>query len=177
MTGLSQNSPSISFAAANGYTPVSIYAGNDFLKQHFDDFARVSAEHGRPSSRETHHVVRDILVADTDAEARRIALEGGMGEAWREYLLPTYHRFGVLAGLAHDKTVNLADIDLNYLADHVWIIGSPATVQEKMEKWCDDIGGTFGTLVMYSYDYSKDPKPWEESMHRIAKDIMPKIGK
>ena len=176
MTGLSPDSPSIKFAAAHGYIPTSIYAGNEFLRNHFEIFEQTSAAHGRPGGRETHHVVRDIVVADTDAEARRIAIEGGLGNAWKQYLLPTYHTFGVLSGLLHDKAVDLADVDLDYLADHVWIVGSPETVKEKMQKWCEEIGGSFGTLVMYSHDYSDDPAPWEESMQRLAKEIMPEVG-
>lgn len=177
MTGLSPNSPSITYAARHGYIPASVYAGNEFLRNHLEIYAKTCAECGRKADRSVHRVVRDVFVADTDAEARRLAIRGGMGRAWGGYLKPTYHRFGVLAGLAHDPSVNLADIDVEYLAEHVWIVGSPDTVAEKLERWCDQLGGAFGTLLIYSYDYIDNPKPWEESMQRLTREVLPKLQK
>lgn len=175
MTGLSAPSPSINYAAEHGYIPASIYSGNDYLRSHFESYAAVSAANGFDSDRSIHRVVRDVVIADTDAKARRLAMEGGLGHAWTEYLKPTYERFGVLPGLLHDKSVDPADVDADYLAEHVWIVGSPETVTEKLQKWCDDLGGAFGTLLIYSHDFIDDPKPWEESMRRLAIDVAPKI--
>ena len=175
MTGLSSPSSSITYAAEHGYLPVSVYAGNKFLRDHFKTYVEVSAANGRKSDLSMHRVVRDVLVADTDAEARRLAINGGMGAAWKDYLTPTYHRFNVLQGLLHDSSVNLADVDGEYLAEHVWIVGSPKTVQEKIQKWVDELGGAFGTLLIYSYDYLDNPKPWEESMRRLATEVLPNI--
>lgn len=175
MTGLSPNSPSIRFAAERGWLPASVYSGNAGLIDHFNIYAEVSAKHGRKGDRSMHRVVRDVLVADTDAEARKLAIEGGMGRAWKEYLLPVYHAFGIFEGLLQKTGKSKSDVDANFLADHMWIVGSPSTVQEKLEQWCDELGGAFGTLMIYSYDYIDDPKPWEESMRRLAQDITPKI--
>jgi alkanesulfonate monooxygenase SsuD/methylene tetrahydromethanopterin reductase-like flavin-dependent oxidoreductase (luciferase family) len=175
MTGLSAPSPSIAFAAKNGYIPASVYAGNDFLRSHFESYARISAENGRKSDRSIHRVVRDVFIADTDAEAKRIAINCGLGRAWMEYLLPTYKMFGVLKGLLRKPTDDIDSVDVDYLADHVWIVGSPKTVTEKFEKWFDDLGGPFGTVLIYSHDYIDDPKPWEESMRCLATEVAPKL--
>lgn len=177
MTGLSSPSPSITYAAEHGYLPVTVYSGNTFLRDHFKTYEEVSASKGRKVDRSIHRVVRDVFVAETDAEARRLAIKGGMGRAWREYLTPTYHRFNVLQGLLHDASVNPSDVNEQYLAEHVWLVGSPETVREKLEKWTDELGGAFGTLLIYSYDYMDDPKPWEESMHRLAKEVLPRLKK
>lgn len=174
MTGLSAPSPSIKFAASRGYLPASVYAGNAFLRSHFDDYAEIAAANGHPVGRHLHRVVRDVVVADTDAEAIALAKKG-LGRAWEAYLKPTYERFGVLNGLLHDPSVNPADVDADYLAEHVWIVGSPETVAEKFEKWFDDLGGPFGTLLIYSHDYIDDPSPWEESMKRLAQEVAPKL--
>lgn len=176
MTGLSAPSPSIKFAAERGYLPASVYAGAQFLGSHFKDYQEISAKHGRTVDRSVHRVVRDVFVADTDAEAKRRAIEGGMGRAWREYLRPTYHRFGILAGLLHDKTVDLSSVDEAYLAEHVWICGSPDTVVRKFQEWFEELGGPFGTHLIYSYDYFDDPKPWEESMRRFAQEVAPRLS-
>ncbi|HKQ84675.1 MAG TPA: LLM class flavin-dependent oxidoreductase [Steroidobacteraceae bacterium] len=176
MTGLSAPSASIKFAATQGYIPASVYAGNDFLRNHFDSYKEIAEQRGRSYSRSIHRVVRDVFVADSDKEARRLAIEGSLGRAWKEYLLPTYQRFGVLPGLMSDKSVSVEDVDVNYLAEHVWIVGSPETVVRKFQEWFDQLGGPFGTLLMYSHDYIDNPKPWEESMKRIVKEVVPKLA-
>lgn len=176
MTGLSSPSSSIKLAAARGYLPASVYAGNHFLRSHFNDYKEISAAHGRTADRSVHRVVRDVFVADTDAEAKRRAINGGLGRAWKEYLLPTYHRFGVLNGLLHESTVDPATVDLDYLAEHVWLVGSPDTVVAKIQRWFDELGGPFGTLLTYSHDFLDDPKPWEESMRRLATEVAPRLS-
>ena len=32
-----------------------------------------------------------------------------------------------------------------------------------------------GQIVMNTHDYADDPKPWVESMHRIAKEVVPHV--
>ena len=176
MTGLSPGSPSIRYAAQRGWMPASVYSGDEALIDHFNIYAETAAKHGRKGDRSMHRVVRDVFVADTDAEARKLAIEGGMGRAWNEYLLPVYHRFGIFDGVLERTGMSKSDVDAGFLADHMWIVGSPETVQEKLEKWCHDLGGAFGTLMIYSYDYIDNPTPWEESMRRLSQEICPKIS-
>jgi len=176
MTGLSSPSPSITFAATRGYLPVSVYAGNPFLRSHFETYKATSEQHGHRAERSMHRIVRDVVVARSDAEARELAIQGGIGRAWREYLTPTYHRFNVLQGLLHDSSVDASKVDSAYLAEHVWIVGSPETVVRKFRQWFDELGGPFGTLLIYSHDYLDNPKPWEESMRLLAKEVAPHLG-
>lgn len=173
MTGLSAPSPSIGFAGSRGYIPASVYAGNEFLRSHFETYKEKMEEGGRKADRSMHRVVRDVIVADTDEEARKLAVEGGIGRAWKEYIKPTYERFGVLKGLLHDPDMDPANVDADYLAEHVWIVGSPDTVKQKMQAWFDDLGGQFGTLLIYSHDYIDNPEPWERSMELLVKEVAP----
>ena len=174
LTGLSADSPSIRFAGANGYLPLSVYAGVSFLKNHWEVYSQAAAEAGHPAKRQDHHVVRDVFVADTDAEARRLAKDGGMGRAWREYLLPVYQRFGIADGLVEGTDVAPADIDLDFLAEHVWICGSPDTVAAKLEQFQETTGG-FGTIMVYGHDYLDDPGPWNESVQRLTEEVAPRV--
>lgn len=174
MTALSARSPSIRYAGEHGYIPLSVYAGDDFLRQHWADYEEAATKAGHPADRSVHHVVRDVFVAETDAEAKRWAIEGALGHAWTEYLLPTYKRFGILEGLMHDPSMNPDEIDLEYLAEHVWIVGSVDTVVEKFDRWMDSTGG-FGTIMAYSHDYADTPEPWVESMHLLAKEVAPRV--
>jgi len=175
MTGLSPNSPSIRYAGAHGYSPASVFSSSSAVLEHFDIYREAAAKAGRPTAgtRARHRVVRDVFIADTDAEARKLALEGGMGRAWTEYLLPTYHRFGIAEAIVEGTSYSVSDVTPEYLADNFWLVGSPETVREKMEKWIDTLGGGFGTLLIYSYDYMDNPTPWEESMARLAQEVTP----
>ncbi|TFC75863.1 LLM class flavin-dependent oxidoreductase [Cryobacterium sp. TMS1-20-1] len=174
VTGLSANSPSIKFAGERGYLPISVYSGDKFVRQHWNTYEEAAVTAGRTPDRASHHVVRDVFIADTDKEARRLAVEGGMGRAWEEYLLPVYKRFGILGGLLHDESIDPADVNAEYLADHVWFVGSAETVTEKIQEFADSTGG-FGTLMPYSYDYIDNPEPWNNSLEILGREIMPKI--
>jgi alkanesulfonate monooxygenase SsuD/methylene tetrahydromethanopterin reductase-like flavin-dependent oxidoreductase (luciferase family) len=175
MTGLSSPSSSIAFAGKNGFLPASVYAGNAFLRSHFDTYAEEMAKAGRKAERSAHRVVRDVIVAETDAEARKLAIDGGIAHAWEQYIKPTYQRFGVLKGLLHDPDFDPDKVDGEYLAEHVWIVGSVETVRQKLQKWCDDLDGGFGTLLIYSHDYIDNPAPWERSMELLVKEVAPQI--
>lgn len=176
MTGLSAPSSSLNFAAAHGYLPTSIFISDAVLNQHFSDYQRISAEKGYNMDRSSHRVVRDVVVADTDAAARKLAIEGGVGAAWESYLMPVFKRFGMLEHFLTKPGQSVSDIDLEFLADNVWIVGSPETVREKMDAWCDRLGGAFGTLLIKGHDYMNDPQPWIESMQRLAGEVVPHVG-
>lgn len=175
MTGLSPNSPSIAYAGAHGYSPASVFSCNSALIDHFRVYREASAKAGRVGDRSMHRVVRDVFIADTDAEARKLALEGGMGRAWEEYLLPTYHSFGLAEAMVEGTKYSVSDVTPEFLADHFWLVGSVETVREKFEAWTDQLGGGFGTLLVYSYDYIDNPTPWEESMARLAQEVVPNL--
>lgn len=174
ITGLSANSPSIKFAGSRGYLPVSVFSGVDALNNHWETFENASKEAGRTPDRADHHVVRDVFVADTDEEARRLAKEG-IGVAWETYLLPVYKQFGLLDSMITDPNMTSADIDLDWLCDNVWVVGSPDTVLERLQEWRQQ-NGEFGTLMVYNHDYLDNPSPWNESVRRLSQEVAPKLG-
>jgi hypothetical protein len=45
-----------------------------------------------------------------------------------------------------------------------------------MEAWFDDLGGPFGTLLIYSHDYLDNPEPWEHSMDLLVNQVAPKLS-
>lgn len=173
VTALSEHSSSIKMAGERGYIPLSVYAGDKFLKNHWRDYETAATANGHTADRSVHHVLRDVFVGETDAQAMKDAKEGGLGRAWKEYLLPTYQRFGIIDQLI-EPGVDPMSVDLDYLAEHVWIVGSVETVTEKFNAWQKDIGG-FGTIMIYSQDYSQNPEPWLRSMHLLAQEVAPNV--
>jgi alkanesulfonate monooxygenase SsuD/methylene tetrahydromethanopterin reductase-like flavin-dependent oxidoreductase (luciferase family) len=177
VTAMTMNSPSIAWAGEEGYAPSSFFGGSELLRSHWDTYSAVAAEHGHTPDRSRWSVVREMFVAETDQEAKRHAIEGGMGECWRRYLLPIYKRFGIFNGYVDDSGTQIdpSEIDVEFLAEHVWLCGTPDTVVEKIERMVDLSGGRWGTMCMVSHDYIDNPEPWIQSMNMIAKEVIPRI--
>ncbi len=177
MTSISRRSTSMRFAGEQGFSPILFYSGTDQVRGSWEVYAEGAASSGRTVDRSQMRVSRDVIIADTDAEAKKLALEGGVGRVWEKYLLHAYSAFGLLNGFVEDSGTGIdpADVDMNFVAEHVWICGSPETVTEKMDKMIADTGG-FGTFVLNTHDYIDDPKPWIESLQRFGRDVAPNVS-
>ena len=66
-------------------------------------------------------------------------------------------------------------VDVEYLADHMWLIGSPDTVSNKIRKLYNDVGG-FGSLLVLVYDHWQNQKGWEKSTRLLAEEVMPQVA-
>jgi alkanesulfonate monooxygenase SsuD/methylene tetrahydromethanopterin reductase-like flavin-dependent oxidoreductase (luciferase family) len=115
-----------------------------------------------------------VFIADTDAEALRLSAGGMMGRMMREYFLPLLAAFGFTEYLKHDAGVADSDVTPDYCARHNWLVGSPDTVADKLHGIYDEVGG-FGTLLVFCFDYSEEPKAWQHSMELLAHDVMPRF--
>lgn len=173
VTGLSKNSPSLRFAGENGWMPVSIFSGSSILKSHWETYAEAASANGHTPDRSKYHVSQTVFVADTDAEAKKWALKG-IGYAFEHYLWPIWDRFGLLDGFIEDKGATRADVDLEWICDNVWVVGSPETVRDKLNELFAFTGG-WGTLQVEGHDYMDNPEPWFESLTRIAQEVAPNI--
>lgn len=175
VTGISVNSPSMRLAGENGWMPFTVYSGQHQLRSHWATYLEGAESTGVTADRSKHHVMMDVFVAETDKEARRWAIDGGLGYCWQEYLLPIYKRHGFLQGYLDDAGATESDIDMEFLADHVWIVGSPQTVIEKLGALFDATGG-WGTILVQSQDYSDTPEPWNESLRLLANEVAPHVS-
>ena len=116
-----------------------------------------------------------MFVAETDAEAWRLSVGGMMGRMMREYFLPLLANFGFLEYLKHHPDVPDSDVTAEYCAQHNWLIGSPATVAEKLERVYDDVGG-FGQLLVFGFDYVDNPQAWHTSLRLLMQEVLPKVA-
>jgi alkanesulfonate monooxygenase SsuD/methylene tetrahydromethanopterin reductase-like flavin-dependent oxidoreductase (luciferase family) len=97
-----------------------------------------------------------------------------MGRMMREYFLPLLGQFGFLDYLKHDPSAADSDVTPEYCAKHNWIVGSPKTVVEKIEKIYDEVGG-FGQLLVFGFDYADNPKAWQHSLELLSKEVLPRV--
>jgi alkanesulfonate monooxygenase SsuD/methylene tetrahydromethanopterin reductase-like flavin-dependent oxidoreductase (luciferase family) len=120
-------------------------------------------------------MVREVFVAETDDEAYRLSVGGMMGRMMNEYFLPLLANFGFLEYLKHRPDVPDSDVTVAYCARHNWLVGSPATVAEKLARVYDDVGG-FGQLLVFGFDYLDNPEPWHNSLRLLAEDVLPRVA-
>ena len=174
IAGLTPNSENHRLAGAKGYIPVSLSVSPDpsVTARHWDAVVAGAATTGRTPDRDQWRVIRDVFVAPTDAEARRLAVDGIMGRCWREFLLPVYLALGLGPMLKADPTMPDAALTLDYLADHLWLVGSPATVARRIDALQHRVGG-FGHLLAVSYDASNERATWERSLRLLIDEVLP----
>ncbi|MDF2443078.1 MAG: 2,5-diketocamphane 1,2-monooxygenase [Subtercola sp.] len=177
ITGLSTSSPSHILAGQRGWTPISFFGGSALLKSQWDVYSKAVIERGDVPNPGRFKVARDVFVAKTDEEAREQAINGPLGYAWSKYLMPVYKKYRILKGFIDDadKKIDIDDVDLDYLADHVWLIGSPETVIKKIEKTFEQTGIRYGQIAVNTHDALDDPAPWVESLRLFASEVTANI--
>jgi len=130
---------------------------------------------GKTPSRKDWRITRDVWVADSDDEAYDQAINGMLGRVWGEYLLPLFDQFQLLHVIKHDSEIPDSAVTPEYMAEHVWLIGSPDTVEKKILSLYEMCGG-FGTLLSLVYDNIDNQKGWEKSMKLLAEEVMPRFA-
>jgi alkanesulfonate monooxygenase SsuD/methylene tetrahydromethanopterin reductase-like flavin-dependent oxidoreductase (luciferase family) len=175
IAGLSPNSDTLKLAGERGFLPMSLNLNPSYIASHWGSVEAGAAKTGRTPDRGDWRMIREVFIAETDEEAYRLSCGGMMGRMMREYLLPLLGSFGFLQYFKHDPDVPDSDVTPEYCAKHNWLVGSPATVAEKLERMYHEVGG-FGTLVALGFDYStENPTAWHESLQALATEVMPKV--
>ncbi len=175
VAGLSSRSDTLKLAGEHGFLPMSLNLSPGYVASHWEAVEEGAARAGRATSRADWRMVREVFVAETDEEAWKLSVGGPMGRMMDEYFLPLLGNFGFLEYLKHDLDVPDSDVTAEYCAEHNWLIGSPSTVAEKLEKVYDDVGG-FGHLLVFCFDYADQPKAWETSLGMLANEVMPRVA-
>ena len=174
VTALSPKSPAMTMAGERGYIPVNLGLGNQYLKENWDTYEQAMNAAGREADRGTWRLGRDIVIADSDKEAKKRALEGPVGIVWRDYLLPLFTKFGLLGIMKHRPDIADADVTLEYLADHNWLVGSVDTVADKLATVWGESGG-FGCLLTTAYDHLDHMDHWRESIRAFNDEVAPRF--
>lgn len=174
VAGLSANSDTLKLAGERGYLPMSLNLNPAYVGSHWDAVEAGARSAGRSADRNQWRMVREIFVADSDAEAMRLAVDGAMGRMMREYFLPLLGNFGFLDYLKADPSHSDADVTPEYCARHNWLVGSPETVAEKLEAVYDEVGG-FGQLLVFGFDYLEQSEAWHTSLGLLMNEVLPKV--
>jgi alkanesulfonate monooxygenase SsuD/methylene tetrahydromethanopterin reductase-like flavin-dependent oxidoreductase (luciferase family) len=175
VAGLSKQSDTLKLAGERGYLPLSLNLNPAYVASHWEAVEIGAARTGRTPKRSDWRLVREVFVAETDEEAWRLSVGGMMGRMMREYFLRLLGNFGFLEYLKHDQSVADSDVTAEYCARHNWLIGSPATVAEKLERIYHEAGG-FGGLLVFGFDYADNPEVWHNSLRLLAEEVGPRVA-
>jgi alkanesulfonate monooxygenase SsuD/methylene tetrahydromethanopterin reductase-like flavin-dependent oxidoreductase (luciferase family) len=175
LAGVNANSDTLVLAGERGFIPMSInFVPARLLRTHWDAVDTGAKRSGRTPHRATWRIARDVLVADTDAEARRLALSGPLARDYRDYFLKLLPKIRGLDLLKVDPAMADRDVTLDYLLDNIWVVGSPDTVAAKLQRLHDDVGG-FGTLLVIAHEWQ--PRGvWEHSMTLLKEQVVPRVA-
>ena len=117
--------------------------------------------------------INDKLISQSGKE-NQYQLHEEMGRMMTEYFLPLLGHFGFKDYLKASPDVPDSDVTAEYCARNNWIVGSPATVTEKIEKIYHEVGG-FGTLLVFGFDYKHKPEAWHNSLRLLKQEVMPRL--
>lgn len=171
MTGMQPASPTLTIAGKNGMIPLSQQVNTTTLCKQWETYTAAAEKAGHAQDRSEWRVYRDYFVADTDEEARELVINGPVAETWREFLIPAYTKYNLL-GLIGDQGMDPSDVTIEWMADNFWLVGSPATVANKVRKLDAEVGGC-GSIICYTYDFSGNPDVYERSFRLLQEQVMP----
>jgi alkanesulfonate monooxygenase SsuD/methylene tetrahydromethanopterin reductase-like flavin-dependent oxidoreductase (luciferase family) len=161
-------------AGERGFIPMSSsLLSRRYLADHWKLVEDGAQKAGRPAKRGDWRVARDILVGPTPAIAReraRIVL----GRNYERHQLP--NRVGTIQMASTKLDPSLPDeaVTVDYLMDHLWIIGDPAECAEKIHQLHEESGG-FGSLLSITTD--SDNPAWDhESLRLLIDDVGPRVS-
>ena len=175
MAGLSPMSSTMKQAGLQGCIPMSFNVGREYLSGHWYKYVEGAEAAGHTPDRNEWRVAHNILVADTDEEAMDLALNGAMGQTYREWMLPAYEKAGMIQIMLPELGVTkAADVPLEYLAEHKWLVGSPDTVVKKLQTDLEVSGG-FGSIIGFTFDYLDQPEAYRRNLELIGTEVLPQI--
>jgi alkanesulfonate monooxygenase SsuD/methylene tetrahydromethanopterin reductase-like flavin-dependent oxidoreductase (luciferase family) len=182
MTGVQPTSPTFVDAGRRGFSPMSQQVGMAALLKQWETYEEAATAAGRTPDRANWRVMRDVFVAETDAEARRLFIEGPAGRTWDELVLPTFRavrdRGGkkyALGELLLDPGMAIEELTLEWLVDNFFLIGSPDTVVEKITRFDEELGG-IGALLSFTFDFSQESETYRRHLELLGREVGPRIA-
>jgi alkanesulfonate monooxygenase SsuD/methylene tetrahydromethanopterin reductase-like flavin-dependent oxidoreductase (luciferase family) len=174
LAGISLKSDTLELAGEKGWIPMSInFCPDRVLKSHWASVVEGAAKTGRTPDRADWRVARDIFVADSTKEARKMALEGVLARDFEQYfrrLIPKGRGMGILK---KDLDMPDSDVTSEYMMDNVWIVGSREEVTEKLAALNAEVGG-FGMLLAMGHEWLPHDA-WMDSMGMLINEVLPAI--
>ena len=175
VAGLSKNSDTLKLAGERGFLPMSLNLNPAYVASHWDS-VEAGARRGRPHARPPR-------LAPGARGLRRRDRRGGVAAFGRLHdgpddgrVLPATARQFRLPRIpeAQPRGARQRRDGRSTARSHNWLVGSPATVAEKLEKVYEDVGG-FGQILVFGFDYAENPEAWRTSLGMLQEEVAPRL--
>jgi alkanesulfonate monooxygenase SsuD/methylene tetrahydromethanopterin reductase-like flavin-dependent oxidoreductase (luciferase family) len=175
MPAMNRNSPSMKLAGQRGFQPFGhcLVAGN-VLADCWTTYEKAAIEAGRRPNRADWKVCRSIFLADSTAEARRLARTNSLGQNY-QYIGRLFDKGLGRKMYKRDLAMSDADCNMDFLMGEQIIAGDVSEVLRRLLLLIEETG-PFGTLILMSYDWD-DKAQWLRSMELFAHELMPALNK
>ncbi|MBM3458125.1 MAG: LLM class flavin-dependent oxidoreductase [Armatimonadetes bacterium] len=172
---ISRASVGLAKAAEQGFRFIShhmLHPG--VLRDQWSAYTAAAEAAGRTATPADWAVSRNIFVAETTAEAQRMARENSLGRCI-QYILGLTRTAGHrgLVAWKRDAEQPDADCNLDYFLREVVIAGDPKSVTEQVLALREQVG-PFGTLVLTAHDWD-DRRSWVRSLELFAHEVLPRL--
>ena len=174
VAGTSQGSAALRMAGERGWMPMSSsLLAPVHLKDHWPLVEAGAKSAGRIADRREWRIGRDVFVADTAAEARDRA-RAVLGRNYVRHQHPNRVGTSQMASCKIDPNLPDDAIDVDYMMEHMWIVGDPSQVADQVRRLYADVGG-FGWLLAITQD-SDDPAWDHRSLQLLIEDVGPRVA-
>jgi len=171
---ISRNSAGLKHAGGRGFIPISHHmVASGVLQNHWQTYQAGAESAGRTARQTDWKVSRNIFLAETTADARRLARGNSLGKCI-EYILELTRRGPGLGMWKRDPGMADADCNIDYFLDEVIIAGNPDEVTRRLLELRQSLGD-FGTLILVAHDWD-DKKRWLNSLELFAREVMPRLN-
>lgn len=170
---ISRSSPGIHKAAARGFSLFSHHmVSAEVLAEQWKNYRQGAASAGREATAADWRVARNVFVADSADEARRLARGNSLGQCI-QYILELTRRGPGLGMWKRNPDQPDADCNLDYFLDEVLVVGDPGEVTRQLLDLRRRVGD-FGTLVLVAHDWD-DRGRWLRSLELFAREVVPEL--
>ncbi len=175
VAGITESSGTLKVAGENGWIPMSInFVTPNVLQTHWNSVEEGALTSGKTPDRSNWRIARDVFIADTTEEARKLVKEGTLARDFTDYFFKMVPKIrGNLNIFKADKSMPDSEVTIDYMIDNLWIVGSPDHAVAQIEELYDSVGG-FGVLLVMGHEW--DPKDkWTRSMELLSKEVLPRL--
>lgn len=175
VAGITESSGTLRIAGEMGWIPMSInFIPSGVLNSHWESVEAGALSAEKTPDRSKWRIARDIFVAETTQEARRLVAEGTLARDFTEYFFKMVPKIrGNLNIFKTDNSMPDSEVTIDYMIDNIWIVGSPDDVAEQIRELYEQVGG-FGVLLVMGHEWKPKDK-WENSMRLLINEVLPKL--
>jgi alkanesulfonate monooxygenase SsuD/methylene tetrahydromethanopterin reductase-like flavin-dependent oxidoreductase (luciferase family) len=170
---ISRGSAGVQLAGARGYSLFSHHMiAPEVLADQWKCYAAGAESAGRTAAWSDWRVARNIFVADTTAEAQRMARGNSLGQCI-QYIIDLTRKGNALGMWKADPAMSDDQVNLDYFMQRMIIAGDPDHVARQIRELRERVG-PFGTLVLVAHDWD-DRSRWLHSLELFSREVAPQL--